>query len=409
MTDFLFHRDSYLRESIAIIREIKDDTVILDRTIFYPTSGGQYHDSGTINGVSVKDVIKEKDKILHVLENPLGAERGETALCRIDWNKRYDNMQQHTAQHLLSAYLKNEFDIETISSHLGKTDSTIDVKTEIDLKSKIASIEDRLLCMINESFDVDILYFTDRIEIEKNSINLRRQPKVEGKIRVVTIGDIDATPCGGTHLRNTSEIGGIKVTKIENYKGMKRIHFLAGNRLFDYLRKLHASAVSVGERLSVSPGKIKDAIEVLISKGNECRKEIRILRKSFTNFFSKALSKQFVLKGDYRIFNFLEEYPEIINLQEVASQISNSYEKSIVIFHEKNEKKNIEKLSILFGIGVNKHVVDFIDKLLTETSSSIEGKLWKNPSSVNISSIKVPKSVIRQVKEKIEEFIESMI
>ena len=224
MTERLYYHDSYLREFHARVLEQADGgtKLYLDRTAFYPTSGGQPHDRGSINGATVVDVIDEGERIAHQLAVPV---ESEEAACRIDWPRRFDHMQQHSGQHLLSAVFIEQFGIETCSFHLGEEISTLDLETPaIDLE-KVMAAERRANDAVAENRPILVTY-----ESADAASDLRKPSDRDGTLRVVSIQGLDRIACGGTHVRLTGEIGPILIRRLEKIRNTVRVEFLCGGR-----------------------------------------------------------------------------------------------------------------------------------------------------------------------------------
>jgi alanyl-tRNA synthetase len=224
LTERLYYTDSYLREFHASVVERREDgrRVYLDRTAFYPASGGQPWDTGTIAGVPVTEVADEGDRIAHILEAPIGA--GE-AVCRIDWQRRFDHMQQHSGQHLLSAVLVELYGAPTAGFHLGADSSAIDVSAAALTDEQLASAETRANQLVFENRPVSVS-FEDASDAE----GLRKPSSREGTLRIITIEGLDRSACGGTHVRATGEIGPVLIRKLDRAHGNLRIEFLCGLR-----------------------------------------------------------------------------------------------------------------------------------------------------------------------------------
>jgi len=237
MTEKLYLQDSYLDHCpAAIIRKIQLDGqigVILDKTIFYATSGGQPYDTGTINDVAVVDVFANQNhEIVHVLEQSIEDSRVK---CLLNWERRLDHMQQHTGQHILSQAFLKTIEANTLSFHLGEKSATIDVDKADLNTATIHQVEELCNQIIIENRNV-LVHTVDRDELHRYPT--RKQPQVEGPVRIIEIEGFDHSPCGGTHCAHTGEIGLIKIWRHENYKGGTRIHFKCGFRaLRDYQHK----------------------------------------------------------------------------------------------------------------------------------------------------------------------------
>ncbi|HME07920.1 MAG TPA: hypothetical protein VKG25_12770 [Bryobacteraceae bacterium] len=225
MTDRLYYNDSYLTEFRANVIDAGPERtrVYLDRTAFYPSSGGQPFDRGTLGGRAVIEVIDEEDRIAHVIEQPI--EGGSEVAGSIDWARRFDHMQQHTGQHLLSAVLLELFSIPTVSFHLGAQSSTIDVAVaELDSRQLLA-VEERANSLVFENRPVTVEYGQ-----ASDDLGLRKATNRTGTIRLVTISGLDRSACGGTHVRATGEIGPVLLRKLDKMRGNVRIEFLCGLR-----------------------------------------------------------------------------------------------------------------------------------------------------------------------------------
>jgi alanyl-tRNA synthetase len=224
MTERLYYNDCYLGHFRARVLESAGGgrRAYLDRTAFYPASGGQPFDLGSLNGVPVREVVEEEDRIAHILEAPL---EGAEVEGRVDWTRRFDHMQQHTGQHLLSAVLLELYDIPTLSFHMGPAASTIEAGAPSLEPKRIERLEERCAEIIGEARPVAIAY-----EDASAGLGLRKASERTGTLRVVSIEGIDRSACGGTHVRSTAEIGLILIRKLEKIRGNVRIEFVCGLR-----------------------------------------------------------------------------------------------------------------------------------------------------------------------------------
>ena len=242
----LYYDDSYLRRFQAAASPAGADplTVYLDRTGFYPTSGGQPFDTGSIGPARVLDVVDEGDRVAHIVDRVL--EPGWHA-CEIDWPRRFDHMQQHTGQHLLSAVLDSEFKLPTVSFHLGVDSATIDVDGAQQLDpARVIAAERRANELIFDNRPVTVSYH----DSSEESLGLRKPSDREGTIRVVTIEDLDRSACGGTHVASTAEIGPIFIRKLEKIRSHLRIEFLCGRRAVERARADFDALSNIARRFS---------------------------------------------------------------------------------------------------------------------------------------------------------------
>ncbi|MGC9350289.1 MAG: alanyl-tRNA editing protein, partial [Anaerolineae bacterium] len=260
--------------------------VRLNRTAFYPTSGGQPYDTGTLGGQQVVEVVEDaQGEIWHLLSGPLKTET-DTIEGEIDWRRRFDHMQQHTGQHLLSAACEDIWGAKTTGFHLGSGESTIDLDIPQMSWEAAFRVENAVNRVVWEDRRVDVLIVD---EDELSDIPLRKPPAVTGKIRVIWVEDYDASACGGTHVRRTGEIGLIKIVSLTRYKGGVRVGFLCGGRaLRHYQRSLHIlRTVSIG--LSVGPDELPDAIDRLETEVKTTRKELGQVRDELLTYEADRL------------------------------------------------------------------------------------------------------------------------
>ncbi len=273
MSIALYYDDPFLRTFEATVTARRGDEVALDRTAFYPTGGGQPCDTGTLNGIPVLAVERDDEgRIWHRLAAPLEADRvrGE-----IDWAHRFDHMQQHTGQHLLSAVFHHLLHGETVGFHLGERIVTIDLDLPRLTREAAMRVEQEVNRLVWEDLPVEARFVSDE---ELARLKLRRAPKVAAPIRIVTIGDYDATPCGGTHLLRTGQIGLLKITAIERYKGGVRVTFLCGQRAMDDYRRLHETTRDIALRLTTAIDDLPAAVERLREENKALHREVRRLR-----------------------------------------------------------------------------------------------------------------------------------
>jgi alanyl-tRNA synthetase len=229
MTERLYYRDSFLREFDAQVVTCERDgerwKVILDRTAFYPTSGGQPHDLGTLNGVDVVQVADaENHDVVHYTSAEVAA---GNAHGKIDWARRMDHMQQHTGQHLLSAAFIELFQFPTVSFHLGKEISTIDLQAPAVVARHLEEAERRVNEIIFEDRVITVRFGT-AAELEEAGI--RKKVDREGILRAIEVQGYDRQPCGGTHLERTGQAGLLLIRKLERVRDSWRVEFVCGYR-----------------------------------------------------------------------------------------------------------------------------------------------------------------------------------
>ncbi|PHD74916.1 hydrolase [Bacillus sp. AFS043905] len=239
MTKKLFYTSTKTSQWDTEIRETIVENgfyyITLEETAFYPEGGGQPADTGKIEGITVLDVIKDNDgKILHKMEKRPDS---EIVHCELDWPRRFDHMQQHSGQHLLSAVCRELFDSNTVSFHLGKEYLTIDIMAGFQWTEVHTAAAEKLVNQyIIENRELLIYYVTNE---QLQTLPVVKMPKVSENIRIVEIVGIEYNPCGGTHVERTGEIGLIKIFKAEKQKELTRLYFKCGFRaLNDYSESL---------------------------------------------------------------------------------------------------------------------------------------------------------------------------
>ena len=282
----LYYDDAQLARFSASVTEIAGEgrIVYLDRTAFYPTSGGQPHDLGTIAEVSVVDVVDEESRIAHHLAEPLGLPAGAMVVGQIDVARRIDHMQQHTGQHLLSALLTDEYGWPTVSVHFGDESSTVDVAGEGLTLELLATIEQRVNTLALENHAVSVSY-----EDASTAEGLRKASDRAGTLRIVTIEGLDRSACGGTHVARTAEIGAMLLRRYEKTRGNTRIEFICGHRAVQRAR-LDADLLTRAARpLSAAPHDLPALVEQQQSRLVELERERKRLNSELAGYEAQAL------------------------------------------------------------------------------------------------------------------------
>jgi alanyl-tRNA synthetase len=289
VTDRLYYTDPYVQEFDATLLDTVSHegqtALLLDRTAFYPTSGGQPHDVGSFHDVRVVGVVEMDDgRILHVVDRAPST----TALHgRIDWTRRFDHMQQHTGQHVLSAAFDRLFSVRTESFHLGVEYSTIDLAREVTTR-EVKEAESQANRVVWEDRPVAIR-FADASEAAR--LGLRKETKREGTIRLIDVEGFDLSACGGTHVSRTGAIGIIAVSATERFRGGSRITFLCGGRALNGFRVLRDAVAGSVKALSVLPADLPAAIERVQSDAKELRRQVREYQMQLADRQADALLK----------------------------------------------------------------------------------------------------------------------
>ena len=302
MTERLYYDDAYRTRFVAQVVERRTHrdlpAVRLDRSAFYPTSGGQPHDTGRLNGTAVVDVQAGTDgAVLHLLTRPL-PEDTESVVGEVDWPRRYDHMQQHSGQHLLSQLFYRRQGLETVSVHFGEGLNTVDLEGDQLTGKELAAAEAEVNELIWQNRPVRA-YWVKNAELGK--VPLRRAPKVRGRVRIVEIDKFDWSACGGTHLRRTGEIGLISLVRVEKHRGRSRVHFVCGRRaLADAAERRGLLAETAG----LLDSGVRDVPE-LVSKQQEAlrgaEREVKALREGLVEYQARELLAEAEAAGDLQL------------------------------------------------------------------------------------------------------------
>ncbi len=301
MTERLYYDDAYrTRFEAAVVERLAWEgrpAVVLDRTAFYPTGGGQPHDTGALNGVPVVDVItREGDEaVIHVLAAPLEAER---VVGEVDWTRRFDLMQQHTGQHVLSAACVERLGANTVGFHLSGGYATVDLDRAPLGEEELADVEALANAIVFENRAVTTRWVPDE---EVPALPLRKPVAHKGPVRIVEIADFDCSACGGTHVRATGEIGLIKITRSERRGGETRLEFLCGGRALADYRAKNALLLKLAAEFTVGHWEIPDLVHRLAAELKETRRELRRSRDALLDAQAAALWQGAAPVGDVRL------------------------------------------------------------------------------------------------------------
>jgi alanyl-tRNA synthetase len=284
MTTRLYYTDSYLRTFDATIVERADDgrRLYLDRSAFYPTSGGQPHDRGTLGGVDVIDVVDEEERVAHVLAAPY---TGPDAVHgAIDWPRRWDFVQQHTGQHLLSGICEELFDWPTVSVHFGDVLSTLELRTAAVSPKQLRRLEEYSNELVAENRPVTVT-FEDAAAV---AARLRRPSTRTGTLRIVTIEGLDTSACGGTHVRATGEIGAILLRRVEKIRDNVRIEFVCGSRAIRRARADYDALSGIAMRLSASVDEVAPLVQAQADEAKALASANRKLTEEVAGYRARA-------------------------------------------------------------------------------------------------------------------------
>jgi alanyl-tRNA synthetase len=270
MTERLYYTDARLTEFAARVVEVAGSRVYLNRTAFYPTSGGQQFDTGTLGGARVVDVVDENERIAHVLEQPAAFTVNDELEARIDWTRRFDHMQQHTGQHLLSAVFEELFGHKTVSVHFGDASATLDLDAASLSLERAMKAERRANEIVLENRPVAVTF-----EDSASAAGLRKAVDRVGELRIVEIEGIDRSACGGTHVRGTAEIGPVTIRRIEKYKQSIRVEFICGWRALARARADFDALSGVAASLTASIDEVPALVTAQVAQLKQAETDAR--------------------------------------------------------------------------------------------------------------------------------------
>lgn len=274
----LYSEDSYLSEFKAEITGVvpcqNGWEVSLSRTAFYPESGGQPADQGWINDVPVVDVVDTSEGPVHIVStNNLSV--AQEVQCRIDWDRRFDYMQHHTGQHILSQAFLEISGAETVSFHLSRDSATIDLYVDSLPEEKLFETETRANKAVTENMEIRV-YPVDCSK--QKDIPVRKLSTRQGPVRIVEISNWDYSPCGGTHCKSTGEVGLIKITRLEKVRQQLRVHFCCGSRALHNFQKKSELVSDLGQLLSCGEDDLLENVKKDIENGSQQAKKYQKLQ-----------------------------------------------------------------------------------------------------------------------------------
>lgn len=297
MSERIYYTEAYRSEFDAAVTDCSPSgahfSVLLDTTAFYPTSGGQPYDLGTLGGRRVLDVVDDETRgVVHLVDGPL--ETGAPVRGVIDWTRRFDHMQQHTGQHVLSAAFESVAQARTESFHLGTTSATIDLHRVLT-PAEIAKAEDDANRVVWEDRDVRVRFVTAE---EAASLPLRKESGRTGTLRLIEVADYDLSACGGTHVARTGAIGVIAVTGWEKFKGGTRVEFRCGARALTQMREWRDAFGAANRVLSVGPAELAPAIERLQGDNKTLGRTVRTMQEQLAGHVAADLVTTAARVGD---------------------------------------------------------------------------------------------------------------
>lgn len=295
-TEKLFYADPFQQEFTATVLDCQPAkngfAVTLDRTAFYPEGGGQPADHGTLDGAAVTDVHERDGVVFHTVEKPV--EIGQNVTGRIDWARRFDHMQQHSGEHILSGILCDSYHCDNVGFHLGADTVTIDYNADISWEQALLA-EEKANAVIYADRPVEIS-FPNRQALA--ALDYRSKKELTGQVRIVTFPHADCCACCGTHVLRAGQVGLVKILSCQKFREGVRMEILCGKRAMDYLSGIYEQNRAVAQRLSVKQQDTAAAVERLEWDLNAAKMQI----SSLEDKLFAAIAAENAGKGDVVLF-----------------------------------------------------------------------------------------------------------
>jgi len=359
-TKRLYYTDSILLAFKSRIVEVREEDnkfiTILEKTAFYPTSGGQQHDIGLLHSIEVVDVI-DGDQILHITNEPVG-KVGEIVSGMINYKRRQKNKQQHSAQHILSQAFYRLYKLETKSVHLGENYGNIEFETKEITDTQVQKAEILANQVIQENREVKPLLVQSE---HLGKYNLRRPTDRTGEIRLIEIDDFECSACGGTHVHKTSEIQLIKIISTEKIRGRVAINFFSGQQAIDDYRIRFAVSNSIAQNLTCSVEDIESHFDKIVESNKLLKREVTLLQKELMpQYIENLLNQVEVVQGINVIFT-LENRFDKNNINQFALTLAEKCNGIAVLLYK-------DKIILSCAENTQLHAGEFAKKLSVQTS-----------------------------------------
>ncbi len=396
MTKKLFHDDSYQTTFQATVLDKRIEKgrngLILDQSCFYPNAGGQNCDKGIIEGIPVIDVQEVNSDIVHYMKDDIPVKQGDTITGEIDWKCRFDHMQQHSGQHILSGILIDLWQKETLSFHMGEEVCTIDIShTALDEK-KVGHLEEMVNYIIYANKPIHQYYLEDN----DNNIakKLRKKQELHEKLRIIEIEKFDLTACGGTHCHYTGEVGIIKITGWENRKDKTRLSFLCGHRALADYQKKHQITKRLSSFFTTGVNQLEEKVAQLSKEQNDLTKSYDRIKKELDMLESEELKEKFSTEHE-GCFVIRKLYSEksLQSLRQIILFLINRNKCLVILGAEKPEPVICLACSQDFSI----HMGELIKQIMNEYNGKGGGSNFMAMGKLKKSE-DIPKAFSRALK-----------
>lgn len=373
-TKKLFYQDPYMRAFTAKgLTSEKDEQghfyVVLNQTAFYPTGGGQPHDIGTLNDVHVYDVEEVNGEVRHYTEEPVDIQKD--IVGEIDWERRFDHMQQHTGQHILSAAFEEEFGYKTASFHLGREICSIDLDIVKLTDEEAIQAEKKANDIILENRRLETKWVTAE---ELSQYQLRKEVSVSENIRLVIIPEFDYNGCGGTHPDSTGQVSSLKILLTEKQRKKMRVYFVCGGRVLEQLGEKHKIIQGLTDTLNAPQEELNETATQTLRLNKDQDKKINALKEKLIDYEAEAYIEQAKESRGGKVIKASFADRPMLELQQLAKSITvNSGDSIVFLVNESNDKL---QLVCAKGEAVSENMNDLVKKILP----LIDGKGGGNAS-----------------------------
>ena len=366
MQSRFYYENAMTKQFIATVEKVSKDEenktyIVLNNTAFYPTGGGQPHDTGKIDEFEIVNVEEIDSEIRHYVADDADVSTlGEVVKAEINWQRRFDHMQQHAGQHILTAAFVELYDFPTVSFHLGTDSVTIDLQTAEVTEEQLLTAERRANDIILENRPIETKWVT----AEEAEYPLRKALKVEGPIRLVIIPDFDYNGCGGTHPTSTGQVQAIKILSTEKMKQNIRVHFVCGGRVINTLHTQNTVLTDVAKQLSAPKEEAHNALRKLMTTAKATEKALNDANEQLLQFEAKEYVASAAEHGCTVIVKAFHER-SIQQLQKLAKFITEQNENlSVALIGEFDDKYQIVAARGKSGTSSMKEVMQTVLPLI---------------------------------------------
>jgi alanyl-tRNA synthetase len=368
-TEKLYFTDSSLLEFSATVIDVKPsprgDSIVVDRTAFYPTGGGQPHDTGQLGQATVVDVFEDDaGTIYHVVEQPGLLKPAQIVTGKIDPARRLDHLQQHSGQHVLSQAFVQTCGAETRSFHLGSQTSTIDIELQSPAEELMRAAEDLANAIVFEDRPMRVHLVNEE---EASRLPLRKESAVRGDIRVIEIEDFDWSPCGGTHARRTGQIGLIAIRSYERAKKMTRVEFACGVRALADYRLAHKTALTVARLFSAERDSSPALVAHALQENKALHRRVHELLELAMSAEASGMLGAAPSQDDFKIVQAVFDGRDVEEIRMLASKIVQQ-EPSVALL----ATKSAEAARLVFARSAS--LAQNMGQLLAEACEALGGR-----------------------------------